>query len=403
MEMLEAFHPPLFYLSAAGLVKLGVSWQGVTWLSVVCGAIRFVLIWYGLERHLGNRVARVATLALVAILPISVHVDGMIYGEPILGMFSVAAMLLWVEAFRAIGRRRWRIACLLGLTLGLALLTKASTLVLMITLGVAVALELLAPTKPYEWRIRLRALLPWAAALAICLALSGWFYARNAAQHGKPFLSSFDLTQSGTMARINGATYMDRRTLGFLGWDTSIYRSPYYPTATEPHGRFFTIAMASTFIDYYNISFSGLPPDYRAEGNLQANNRPITPWLDKLARRALRGGTVILLASLIAWTVCLWKIYRQRDWGLFAALLAPLFTTLAAMHFAVEFPFDTAGVIKGAYMQFGMPAFYAMFGLSVAWAAAKPRRWPALAVLLLGLGAVAAYSICCRTGLLLPV
>jgi hypothetical protein len=76
----EAFHPPLFYVVAAQLLKLGVSSKQMIALPIVCGTLRLALIWYGLERYLAeSRRARVAALALASVTASSVHIDGMVY------------------------------------------------------------------------------------------------------------------------------------------------------------------------------------------------------------------------------------------------------------------------------------------------------------------------------------
>ncbi len=400
-EMREAFHPPLYYTAAAGLVELGSTRQGIIWLSIACGIVRLALIWCGLEWYLPRRWARIAALALAAVLPSSIHIDGMVYGEPLIGMLSVAAMLLWLQVLRATGRRQWLLACVSGLVLGLGLLTKLSMLVLLLAFGMGVFLDMLLPSEPVDWRARVKALLPWLATLATCLSVASWFYARNVVQYHKPFLTSFDTTEKSLLARSNHLPYLDRRRLGFvLSWDMSIYRLPYYPVGLQPHARFFPVALASTFVDYYNYCFSGLSSTQHVEGNLLANTRPLTPRLVGLSRGTVLGGTIILMGTLAAWAVCLQRTFR-RDWGLFAVLLVPLLTILFALHFAVQYPYDDYGVIKGAYLQFGAAPLYAMFGLAVDWASSKRRRWPILAILLLGLGGVSAYTFCCRTGVLL--
>jgi 4-amino-4-deoxy-L-arabinose transferase-like glycosyltransferase len=401
--MAAAFHPPLFYATAAGLVKLGATQQGLIWLSIACGIVRLALIWLGLEWCLQRRWARIAALALAAVLPASVQIDGMFSDESMHCMFSVAAMLLWLRALRATGRRRWQFACVLGLVFGLGVLTKVSMLVLLAPIGFCVLLDMFLSSKPVEWRGSLKALAPWSAMLAIILAVAGWFYARNVPQYRTPFVTNFETlpTMYQYMGNAAGLPLLDRRTLGFVfSWDLAIYRQPYYPSGLDPHARFFPVALASTFVDYYNYSFSGLGPDQQVGGNLRANNRPLTSRLVALSRGAILGGTVILLGTLAAWVICLQKTFR-RDWGLFALLLAPLFTTLFALLYAVKYPYDIAGIIKGVFMQFGATPLYAMFGVSCDWALARRRRWLVLTALLLGLGAVAAYTFCCRTGLLL--
>jgi Dolichyl-phosphate-mannose-protein mannosyltransferase len=392
------YHPPLYYAAAAGLMKLGSTEQGLIWLSISCGIVRLALIWIGLELYLQRRWARVAGLALAAVLSSSIQIDGMVYNDTMACTFSVAAMVLWPQVFRTTGRRRWMFACALGLVFGMGGLAKLSPLVLLAPLGIAVMLNLFAPSGQIDWRMRLKGLLPWSAMILICLAVAGWFYARNVPRYRNPFITSYEYYWGPVRPVDTLPPLMDRRTLGFvLGWNLSTYRQPYYPSGLYPHARFFPVALASSFVDYYNYSFSGIDPKLPVEANMLANSRPVTPRLMRLSRRAVLGGAIILLGTLAAWAICLWRTFR-KDWGLFALLLAPMFATLLALLFAVKYPYDNDGIIKGVYMQFGMAPLFAMFGLSVDWAMARRRRWPILAVLLFGLFAVGAYTICCRTG-----
>jgi hypothetical protein len=395
-----AYHPPLYHALAAGLAKLGVSHQNLTWLSFACGIIRLGLIWCGLEWYLQSRRARIAALALVAVFPTSILIDGMVSNETMNGMFAAAAMLLWPRALQATGKRRWQFACILGFVFGLGALAKMSALFLLSAFGVGAALDLLLPPKQSDWQARIKAVTPWAVTVVICLAISGWFYARNIPQYRNPFITSYEVAPEQLAHRAANTPYLDRRTLGFvLGWDQSIYKQPYYPTGLTPNPRFIPVVLASTFVDYYNYSFSGLGPGQQVEGGLLANTRPMTPRLLRISRRAVIGGTIIMLGTLVAWMFCFWKTSRQRDWGLFSLLVAPLFATLIALSFAIKYPYDAHGVVKGVYIQFGAPPLYAMYGVAVAWSAAQRRRWPILALLLLGLAAVALYSIRCRFGL----
>jgi len=90
--------------------------------------------------------------------------------------------------------------------------------------------------------------------------------------------------------------------------------------------------------------------------------------------------------------------------GRVVLLLGPFFTLLAALQFATAFPIDDYGVIKGAYVTFGAPAFYGLFGVAAGWAQRQPIRWPLLGVLVFALWFVAAYTFDCRLGIpLFPV
>lgn len=387
-----AYHPPLYHLAAAGLVKLGADHQGIIWLSFACGVARLVVIWLGLEWYLQNRRARIAALSLVAVMPVSIMIDGNTSNESMNGLLAAIAMLIWPKTMRATGWRQWRAACVLGLILGLGIITKTSSAVLLMAFGTAVLLDLALNGK--HWSIRLRALAPWTTTVIICLTIGGWFYARNAALYGAPFATYYEIVGHPAASR----PYLDRRSSGFLfGWSGEIYKMPYYPVALTPHPRFFPVALAETFTDYYNHSFSGLRPDETRD--FMVNNRPLTNRILWLARGAIVGGTIILMGTLAAWTACLWRIANQREWSLLSLLLIPALAALVAVSFAIKYPYDTHGVIKGAYTQFGAPALFAMFGVAVEWALRSRRRWFVAGALLLSLAAVAAYATCCRTGL----
>jgi 4-amino-4-deoxy-L-arabinose transferase-like glycosyltransferase len=401
-NVLEAQHPPLFYLLVAFLVHHGVGRQSAIALPVVCGVLRLALVWCGLEWYLPRwRRARIAALALVAVLPASIHVDGMLYPEPLSGLLAAAIMLLIPLGFEAAGKRRWWLAGAVGVLLGVEMLTKISGLVLVFAIGVVASCEMLFSQRA-TWRDRARDFAPWCASIAVCAAIGGWFYVRNFVHYRDPFVTCFELPTQW-MARVAASSlipYLDRRTLGFVfGWDGSIYKFPYYPSAAGEHPRFFPITVASTFVDYYNYSFSGLP--WSLPSKLHGQNRPLTESLLLLSRGSVLGGTVIVVPTVVATVALLRRTFRGADWGAFCLLLLPVVTTVLALHFAINYPHDELGVIKGEYLQFSAPPLYAAFGIAVEWALARRRRWPLAGAMLLGVTLIGAYTVCCRTGLLL--
>jgi len=393
----HAFHPPLFYVVAAAIA--GPSRSAAVWISIVLGTLRLGIIWAGLEIYLSRqRWARLPALALAAVLPASVHIDGLVYGESMSGFLVATAMLLTLLAFRQPPRARWWFTSLLGVVLGLALLTKISGVVVLLGIGAAAGLEFLF-SRPVGWS-RGQLLLPWSSTLVICLALCGWYFVPIVRTYHKPFLTSFDLLQKEAVAESNKTPYLDRRSLGFVfGWDRTIYDFPYWPSAAEPHPRFFPIAVVSTFVDYYNFSYSGLNPD--APSALAVNTRPLTPRLVNLSRLSAVGGTFIALGVSVAFVACLYRGLRGRRWGIVALLLATGLAVLAALHFAIQYPTDGNGVIKGNYLVFAAPPLYALFGVAVAWAQRKRLRWILLAGFLASLWMVASYTLHCRARLFL--
>jgi hypothetical protein len=395
--VLHAFHPPLYYSLAALLVEHGVSRADLVWVSIACGTLRLALIWTALELYVRTRIARVAALALAAVLASSVHLDGMVYPEALSGLWLAAAMLFVPLAFHGQVRTRWRLAGVIGLLLGLAMLTKISGLVVIAAIGAAALIELLLSRRTLSARVA--DALHWLAMLAIVVAISGWYFARNVRDYGRPFVTSFDLpSQHQWIVPFDDVPMLDRRSAGFfLSWDPAINVWPYYPAGIKPYPRFFPLAIASTFIDYWNFSFSGLDPmTARTPMRDWSQNRPISPPLLRASRYAVAGGMVIFVATVAAWCAALRACLRRRDFGGLALLFVPALTLLTALQFATVHPVDHYGVVKGVYMQFGAPPMYALFGLAVGWSAAERRRWPLLGLLCLAFWLVATYTLWCR-------
>jgi 4-amino-4-deoxy-L-arabinose transferase-like glycosyltransferase len=398
----QAQHPPLYYHLAAGLTALGVERATMVWVSILMGTLRLAMLWAGFELYLPRaRVARLAALGLAAVLAASVHIDGMIYPEATSGMLLTAAMLLTPLVFRRTGWARWRMAGYLGLVLGLAMLTKISGIVVIGALCTTAGLEFLFSRD--DWATRTRHLLCWAWMLAACVAVCGWYFSRNVRDYGRPFVTSFDVSsQHHLVADLQKVPYLERRSLGFfVSWDAAVPLFPYYPSGIEPRPSFFPVAVASTFVDYWNYSFSGLDPYVAVPGWPGERLRPITPRLFRASQYAASGGILIFLATVATWLAVMPRTFRRRDWGGVALLLVPLFTLVSAIHFAVAYPLDSYGVVKGVYMHFGAPPMYALFGLAVAWAFQKPIRWPLFGALLGALWLVASYAMLCRLRLLI--
>ena len=402
-QLVCAHHPPLFFAVAAYLTKHGVTRAHVTYFPVACGIVRLAILWMGLRWYLPAwRWARVFALAVAAVLPVSVHIDGSLYPEPVNGMFAAGVLLLVPKVFPARGWRRWVLAAAVGVLVGFQLLTKITALAMILTLGLTLALELWfeRPRGMAAYKATLRRLAPWSAVIVVPVLMSGWYFARNVRTYHKVFVTGYDTTAKDLVTpALLKTSLLDRRTVGFyVGWDNDIFRMPYYPTGLGDHPRFLTTTIASTFVDYYNQSFSGLDPD--APG-LKVIRRSMTSQFVSTARFSMVGGTVLSIATVLAWLVCTRRMIARRDIESAYLLLVPLVMTVLALYTAVEYPFDGNGVIKGAYMQFGAPPLCGVCGLAFDWTLRRRYSWPLAALLVLSVVLVAAYTIHCRTGVLL--
>ncbi|MBK7858081.1 MAG: glycosyltransferase family 39 protein [Archangiaceae bacterium] len=255
------YHPPLYYLLAGGVLHLGLGATAVQWVGIAFGILKLAIIWAGLELYLERPAARRFGLALAAVLSVNIHMDGMLTNEIASSLLATAAIVLVPKVFVRAGRARWLFATGVGTVLGLQMLSKISALICIAAIGVAVLVELLTPAE--NLRARVARALPWAMVVVMPLLISGWYFARNVRDYGKPFVSSFDFRpdETAAMASIAKKPYLARRPKDFVfGWSPKIFEFPCVPVAVNDDAHFTTVAVASTFVDYWNVRFSGPTP-----------------------------------------------------------------------------------------------------------------------------------------------
>jgi 4-amino-4-deoxy-L-arabinose transferase-like glycosyltransferase len=382
----ETYHPPLYYAFAALFAKAGVGWQGIERLSIALGCLRLGLFAVGLRLALREwPLARIFALALAAVMPASIHLDGMINCEGMLGFWSAAAMVLTLTTFAAEGRKRLAWAGALGLALGLALLSKVSSLSLLGGVGLAALVELARGGG-------LKRALPLAAVLAGAALVSGWYFAHNVSLYGKPFLAGYDGPEKRAIANVDKTPLLQRRSLGWLlGWTADIYRQPSWPSGYEPTPHIGPVLVASTFSDYYKYRFEPTQPG--SEG--QTRTVP-TPAADALARASVAAGTLIAAATAAGFVALLIAAWRRRAYGGLALLAGSAWAVAGQIAFAWRWPIDWEGPVKGVYLQFAALPMCAAFGVAVEWAWRRPRARPAAWVALVAVAVVAAYVGYCR-------
>jgi len=389
-----AYHPPLYYVLAGRLARAGLGFTGLGLISVALGCLRLGLLVAALELYLPRqRMARLVALALAAVLPASVHMDVMVTNEGLAATLSMLALVLLPLVFSDSTRTRWYGAVGLGFALGLAILTKVSSLVIVAALCAA-ALFQFARDSAGGTRGRLQRLAPMLTALAIVVLCSGWYFAWCKVHYGKAFITGFDSWRSKASLLHADKPYWNRRPPGYLlGWNLDIYAFPFYPSAALPRARFFPQLVAATFADYYNY---GLAP-YPGVGDATrlANQRPARPAIVRPASVSVGAGTLIALISVVAWAAAWVVCWRQRAHAMLGLLLVPLLAVAGQAHFAVTVANDTEGLVKGSYLQFGVAPLFALFGLGVAWLwRHRPYRFLA-ALGLTALLAVAWYVVFC--------
>jgi MFS family permease len=174
--VLERQQPPLYYLMAAGLLKLGVPEQGLRFASILFGLLAIVAI-AAVARVVvpGHPWLAVAAAGTVALLPGFQDLGGSISNDPLAIAVGAALLLLTVLVLAADSPSRGLLLSV-GAVAGVALLAKETDWALLVVLAIAIAVR---------WRTQLQPqhLLPL---LGLPVLIAGWWFVRNLAEFHRP-------------------------------------------------------------------------------------------------------------------------------------------------------------------------------------------------------------------------
>jgi hypothetical protein len=194
----QFFQSPLYYLISAGLQRLltgsGAGAETVQRLlrviPLACGA-SMVEICYRAGRLVfptRNDLAAVVT-GVGGLLPMNLYMAQSVSNEPMAAVLCGIVLLMCLKLITDPARLRSpAFLCRLGFVLGFAWLTKVSTLVWGVPVGIAVAVS--AGRSGLRWPGTARAGLVILGSAGVC---GGWFFVKNQVQLGRPFLTESTL------------------------------------------------------------------------------------------------------------------------------------------------------------------------------------------------------------------
>jgi tetratricopeptide (TPR) repeat protein len=254
----EMFQPPLYYLMSATLLGLCRSdcfqFTGMMllrFLSLAIGVVNLALIFAGLRLIFpGDWKKPLAGLVLAAFLPAHIYLLHYTTNETLSAMFVTAALCLGLHLLRA-EQPWWGWHRVLGIMLGLALLSKASAvLAVPAVLGaLGVKLVLRRERTPRVWLDDI------GAPLLICLLIGGWHYLKLWRDYGNPFIGNWD-----------------PKLLG-VWWQTKGFQTPgYYFSFGDSLARPFLSGLHSFWDGFYSTLWG----DGLMGGNANIWDRP--PW-----------------------------------------------------------------------------------------------------------------------------
>ena len=191
----EMYQAPLYYALSATLLALAgenvhqpAGVMVLRFLSLAIGGANLALIFAGLRLLFpGDWKKPLAGLVLAAFLPAQLCLLHYTTNETLAALFVTASLCVGLHLLRS--GQPWRgWYAVLGIALGLALLSKASAvLAAPVILGVLAArLALLRERRPGVWLDAV------GAPLLICLLLGGWHYWKLWVDYGNPFIGKWD-------------------------------------------------------------------------------------------------------------------------------------------------------------------------------------------------------------------
>jgi hypothetical protein len=191
-EGAQTHHPPLFYALSAGLLGLleAAPREIVLRLIPFASGLGQIAVAFGLARALfpGDTLRIGGATAAVGLMPMNLYMSAYLGNETLHAALAAASLLLCTRLLLADGGSV-RGALELGAVLGLAILTKVSSLVLVPFVLVFVALK---------QRLVDRTSLPHTLGRAAVLcgglaAVCGWYFLRNQRQLGRPVVGNWDV------------------------------------------------------------------------------------------------------------------------------------------------------------------------------------------------------------------
>ena len=240
------FHPPLYYALMTipwtqltgldPLTRLRIGTTAVALLGLTHAAVAYLVVRRCLP---SDRLAQLLAAGLMLFIPVHVYSAAFLGNEglaAVLCSLAILAVLAWLRSpspTRAIG---------VGVLLGLAMLTKTSALAVTLAMLAAMAV------KTVRDRIPARGL-HVAGAAAIVLAISGWYYARNVAVYGRPFVLS---RGEFLVQQVENAQPQARRSLlEYVLFDPGIFRRPTWPRDAPGPGGTYDALRASVWTGLY--------------------------------------------------------------------------------------------------------------------------------------------------------
>ncbi|WP_419780017.1 glycosyltransferase family 39 protein [Maridesulfovibrio sp.] len=199
LEGWQMFQPPLYYIISAAFYKFLLVFMDMEsalyWLRLIplaCGA-GLIEVCYrcSVLAFKEDRMARIGATIIGGFMPMNFAMAQFWGNEPFTALFSAMTILKVLTVVCVQEKRNLKQFALLGLFLGLAILSKATCTLLIPLVIFFVLLPLMAENSESSAQ-KLSCVRGIVLALITTASVGGWYYLRNWASYGKPFIGGWD-------------------------------------------------------------------------------------------------------------------------------------------------------------------------------------------------------------------
>jgi len=388
------YQPPLWFAASALILFLTDSERAIGTLAVMGWMTRQLILGKLLKEAIPqSKWSALLALSIHAVLPLSVLMDAKVNPEGMhSGLFMLALYFLWKMERQASDWAgiHWRTAVWFGLVAGLALLTKATASVLMVTaalvLGWRAAKMLSVAGWERGWTATWRRIVrPMAVATVVWCVVVGWWCGPNLRDHGHPFPHPWDLEGPADHAEL-AAPFLYRRPLGWaLPAEWSDYlRFPIIGGPHTPYPNFWAYAVIGTWTDLYNRGFCRLRGGgttdkvWGGDGGIMPSGPEFSVsgrCIDLFSKLAWIGLFISIAASFAVVRTGWMHVRAKHHQGSLVLSAAPMLVVLFVFLFALKYPFDEIAVLNPKYLLSATAPMAACFGMWLSHFRARSLGW----------------------------
>ena len=356
----QMFQPPLYYLLSAAVYHSFISLFStetviriLKLLSFLCGMVQVEICYRTLRNAYPEKESlQVIGTLLGGLLPMNLYMSQSLGNEPLVGCLTALLILLACRISSGVSWVTRETAILMGFTLGLALLTKVTAILIVPLLLFFVSAEILKRTGSPGEGIRSVARFV-IIALCIALTVAGWYYLRNWIEMGRFFVGGWDAIRDIVWWQDPG--YRTLRQCYIFGESVS------YPVFSSIYG-FWDAIYSSFWADGYLSAYNRPPWNY---GFMLSG-----VWLSLLPSTAILIGLVVTartkggpLRRMLRFSVCSIGLYLAAIFYLF--LTVPVLSSAKATYALGLIPcfalIGTAGFEVLTRQRFVRAAVYGLF------------------------------------------